>query len=149
MIDTGLSHIALVVRDLDVSIRFYEDYAAMRVIHRRPGKGDISAVAWMSDFTRPFALVLVESTVLKDTALGPFRHIGVACRDKAEIDRLAQKASAAGILRSAPQDSGPPVGYWTTFADPDGNTLELSFGQQIAFTIDDAERLARQSRPEG
>jgi hypothetical protein len=26
------------------------------------------------------------------------------------------------------------VGYWTYISDPDGNTLELSYGQQIRFT---------------
>ncbi|RYG81538.1 MAG: VOC family protein, partial [Alphaproteobacteria bacterium] len=35
MTDTGLSHIAFVVKDLEASIRFYERYAAMAVIHRR------------------------------------------------------------------------------------------------------------------
>ena len=48
MIDVGLTHIALTVTDLDVSIAFYAKYAGMEVVHRRSG------VAWLSDRTRPF-----------------------------------------------------------------------------------------------
>lgn len=141
MTDTGLSHIAFVVKDLEASIRFYERYAAMAVIHRREAGGPIRAVAWLTDFSRPFALVLVESEVLDDTPLGPFGHLGVACARREDVDRLAQQAEREGILRKAPADSGPPVGYWAYIADPDGNTLELSHGQAIAFTIEDARRL--------
>ncbi|QKJ17075.1 glyoxalase/bleomycin resistance/dioxygenase family protein [Yersinia kristensenii] len=32
-------------------------------------------------------------------------------------------------------DSGEPVGYWAYFADPEGNTLEVSFGQRIELTV--------------
>lgn len=141
MNDTGLSHIAFVVKDLEASIRFYEHYAGMTVIHRREAGGAIRAVAWLTDFLRPFALVLVESEALDDTPLGPFGHLGVACASREDVDRLAQQAEQEGILRKAPTDSGPPVGYWTYIADPDGNTLELSYGQAIAFTIEDARRL--------
>ncbi|MFN3877814.1 MAG: VOC family protein [Brevundimonas sp.] len=141
MSDNGFSHIALVVKDLDASVSFYRCYAAMTVIHRREAGGPVRAVAWLSDFTRDFALVLVESAVLEDTPLGPFGHLGVACASRSEVDRLAKQAQQEGILRKAPTDSGPPVGYWTYIADPDGNTLELSHGQTIAFTVKDAQRL--------
>jgi len=35
------------------------------------------------------------------------------------------------------------VGYWAFIADPDGNNLELSFGQEIGVTV--ARRKARRS----
>lgn len=43
-------------------------------------------VAWLSDRTRPFATVLVQSDDPADTPLGPFGHLGVACATRAEID---------------------------------------------------------------
>ncbi|WP_198148427.1 VOC family protein [Elstera litoralis] len=92
--------------------------------------------------TRPFVIVLVESPNTRDTPLGPFGHLGVACPSRAEVDRLAGMAEAAGCLRRAPKDSGPPVGYWAMLADPDGNTLELAHGQHVAFTVEEAERFA-------
>lgn len=132
--DLGFSHVALVVRDLDRSIKFYETFSDLHVVHRRAAGGDIEEVAWMADGLRPFALVLVASTRLHDTSLGPFGHLGIACARPDDIFQRAAEAEAQGILRSAPRDDGPPVGLWTYIADPDGNTLELSFGQEIAFT---------------
>ena len=31
--------------------------------------------------------------------------------------------------------AGPPVGYWAFLRDPDGHTLEVSFGQQVGLTV--------------
>ncbi|SMH29025.1 VOC family protein [Azospirillum agricola] len=137
--DLGLSHVALLVRDLDSSIAFYQEFADLRVVHRRTAGGDVKEVAWMADGVRPFALVLVASTRLTDTPLGPFGHLGVACATREDVLNRAAEAGCRGILRSAPRDSGPPVGLWTYIADPDGNTLELSFGQEIAFTVKEAD----------
>jgi catechol 2,3-dioxygenase-like lactoylglutathione lyase family enzyme len=37
-IDLGLTHVALPVTDIDLSIQFYSAYAQMQVIHRRIDK---------------------------------------------------------------------------------------------------------------
>jgi catechol 2,3-dioxygenase-like lactoylglutathione lyase family enzyme len=134
--DIGFSHIALQVRDIERSIDFYQRYAGMQVIHERaPGIAKAQKVAWLSDLTRPFALVLVQSQTTVDTPLGPFGHIGVACDSKEEIDARVAQAECEGVLRRPAQQSAAPVGYWAFFADPDGNTLELSYGQQIGLEI--------------
>lgn len=134
--DTGFSHLALQVRDLDASIDFYQRYAGMELIHyREPAIVEAQKVAWLSDLTRPFALVLVQPAQQEDTPLGPFGHIGVACATREEIDVKVAQAQQEGILRRAAQQSAAPVGYWAFFADPDGNTLELSYGQQIGMEI--------------
>lgn len=131
-IDVGFTHVAFVVRDLDKSIDFYLRYAGMKAIHRRePGVADARKVAWLSDHTRPFALVLVQADNVTDTPLGNFGHIGVACASREEIDRKIQMARTEGVLRKEPEHAGDPVGYYVFFADPDGNTLELSFGQRV------------------
>ena len=141
MSDLGLTHIAFVVKDIEKSIAFYAKYAAMRVVHRR-GEG-ASQVAWITDHTRPFVIVLVQSQdAAAESPLGPFGHLGVAVSSREELDKLAQEARDEGILVREPTDSGPPVGYWTFIADPDGNMLELSFGQAVAFT----EQSARERR---
>jgi len=133
MSDLGLTHVAFAVADLERSVRFYQRYAAMQIVHRR---GDAtSEVAWLSDLTRPFVIVLAQLPGAKDTPLGPFGHLGVACASRAEVDRLAALAAEDGVLRSGPTDSGPPVGYWAMIADPDGNTLEVAWGQEVAFTV--------------
>jgi catechol 2,3-dioxygenase-like lactoylglutathione lyase family enzyme len=136
MTDIGLTHVAFSVRSLDASIAFYEKYARMVCVHSR-ARENIRA-AWLTDHTRPFVIVLVEGPDPHDTPLGPFGHLGVACASRAEVDRLCAVARADGILRKEATDSGPPVGYWAFIADPDGNTLEVSHGQEIGLTVAEA-----------
>ena len=54
------------------------------------------------------------------------------------MDRLVKLAEADDRLADGPTDSGPPVGYWAYIRDPDGNTLEVAYGQEVAFTVDAA-----------
>ncbi|MBU4681423.1 VOC family protein [Cedecea davisae] len=131
-IDVGFTHVAFMVKDLDKSIDFYLRYTAMNVIHQRePDLPDARKVAWLSDRTRPFALVLVQADNPTDTPLGGFGHLGVACATREEIDQKTEMARAEGVLRREPEQLGDPVGYFVFFADPDGNTLELSYGQRV------------------
>jgi len=131
--DVGLTHVALPVTDLERSAAFYADYANMRVVHRRP------QVVWLGDGTRPFVIVLIEAEEVRDP-LKPFAHLGVGCATREEVDQLCEKARSAGILIGGPTESGPPVGYWAFVRDPDGHTLELSFGQEVGLTTEQARR---------
>ena len=134
-IDVGFTHVAFMVRDLEKSLAFYRRYAGMDVIHsREPDLPTARKVAWLTDHTRPFALVLVQADTLTDTPLGHFGHLGIACATREEIDRKTAMAAKEGVLRKAPEDLGDPVGYNVFFADPDGNTLELSYGQRVGIT---------------
>lgn len=141
MADLGLTHVALSVRDLDASTAFYEKYARMIVIDRR-SQDDEVRVAWLTDYTRPFIIVLIETRNPNDTPLGPLGHLGVACESRAEVDRLCTAAHEAGILRKGPVDNGPPIGYTAFLADPDGNSLELSFGQEVGRRVTHAREAA-------
>lgn len=134
MPDLGLTHIALTTRDLDASIAFYTKYARMAVVHRRIPREGVRA-AWLSDHTRPFVIVLVEAAGQQDKPLGPFGHLGVACASREEIDQLYAEASREGRPTRTPIDFGDPVGYTTRIADPDGHSLELSFGQEVGLAV--------------
>ena len=136
MPDVGLTHIALTVTDVDRAIAFYAKYAGMHVVHRRVDGENDRTVAWISDGTRPFAIVLIAATPVH-AVLSPLTHLGVACADRAELDRLCEEARREGVLVSGPADSGPPVGYWAFLRDPDGHTLELSFGQEVERTVEE------------
>jgi catechol 2,3-dioxygenase-like lactoylglutathione lyase family enzyme len=137
--DVGATHIALTVSDLDASIAFYARYAAMKVVHQRK---DTTRVAWISDLTRPFVLVLIE-TPRVEFRLAGFNHIGVGCASRDEVDRLCADAREAGCLALGPIDSGYPIGYWAFLRDPDGHQLEISFGQEVGIAVDHAKEKSR------
>lgn len=134
-IDLGATHVALTVTDLDASVAFYARYTGMRVVHERDEQG--SRVAWISDLTRPFVLVLMQAERVEHRLAG-FCHIGVGCASRAEVDSLAELARSEGRLALGPTDSGGPIGYWVFLRDPDGHQLELSYGQQIGLTVEHA-----------
>lgn len=134
MNDIGLTHIALQVANIERSVAFYAKYAGMQVVHERSDATTGHRVAWLSDRTRPFVVVLIESGAV-GTVLAPIAHLGVGCASRADIDRLAALARAEGALHSGPEDWGYPVGYWVFLRDPDGHTLELSFGQEVGLAV--------------
>ena len=63
-VDHGITHVALPVTDLSASLDFYGRYARMQVVHRRTDADSGTSVAWISDLTRPFVLVLIEAPAL-------------------------------------------------------------------------------------
>jgi catechol 2,3-dioxygenase-like lactoylglutathione lyase family enzyme len=135
MIDIGLTHIALPVTDVERSMKFYSTYAGMQVVHRRIDAEAGVAVVWLSDRTRPFVIVLIQTSSV-DSVLSPLAHLGVGCKSREFMDVLCEKAKQEGVLLQEPKDSGYPVGYWAFLQDPDGHTLELSYGQEIGLTLE-------------
>jgi catechol 2,3-dioxygenase-like lactoylglutathione lyase family enzyme len=131
--DRGLTHVALPVADTARSVGFYERFADMTVVHRRVDQSTGASVVWLSDLTRPFVIVLIETTV--SHRLGGYAHLGVGCASRAEVDARCAVASRDGREVLGPFDDGPPVGYWSIIVDPDGHNLELSHGQEVAFTV--------------
>jgi catechol 2,3-dioxygenase-like lactoylglutathione lyase family enzyme len=138
MSDLGLTHVALPVKNLEASVAFSAKYARMPVVHRRTDRTTGAEVAWLSDRTRPFVIVLITVPQV-NTPLVPLAHLGVGCATRDEVDRLCAQAEDEGCLLSAPQDFGYPVGYWAFLADPDGHTLEVSFGQEVALIVQPPE----------
>jgi hypothetical protein len=69
-----------------------------------------------------------------------FAHLGVGCSSREKVDELCERAREEGVLERAPADLGPPVGYFGLILDPDGNSLEVSFGQEVGFTVAESAR---------
>ena len=135
MPDVGLTHVALPVRDPQKSVAFYRKYAGMEVVHRRVDADEGIEVVWLSDRTRPFAIVLLQSDEVAHP-LRPNGHLGVGCASRDDVDRLCRLAEGDGALLMGPKDSGYPVGYWALLKDPDGHTLEIAFGQEVGLTVE-------------
>ena len=135
MSDLGLTHVALTVRDAHASCAFYERYASMKVVHERADHSSGRRVVWISDGTRPFVVVLIEVESVEHRLDG-WNHLGVGLDSREAVDRLCSLAKSEGRLRSAPIDSGYPVGYWGMIADPDGHNLEVAFGQEVGLAVE-------------
>jgi catechol 2,3-dioxygenase-like lactoylglutathione lyase family enzyme len=99
MPDVRLTHVALSVRKLEESIAFYARYARMKVVHQRAQEG--IRVAWMTDNTRPFIIVLAEMPEQRDSPLAPFGHIG--------IDARAAPRLTVCAIRRGPRDGSSQV----------------------------------------
>lgn len=137
MIDFELTHLALWATDLDASVAFYREFASMSVAaERREPSG--TRVAWIADEHQRVILALLSPRRLPwrkrlgisfARRFGPPSHIGVECASRDRIVDLCDRARARGILRKAPSDRGGEAGFVGIIADPDGNDLELSFGQ--------------------
>ena len=130
--DLGFTHIALKCSDLDRTAAFYRRYAAMQTVHSRAEEG--VRVAWLADGTRPFCIVFLEDGAV-GAPLGPFAHLGVAVESREKVDCLIALAESDGVTVKGPFDYPPPVGYGAFLLDPDGHTLEISYGQTVAYTV--------------
>ncbi|MCC7263382.1 MAG: VOC family protein [Candidatus Latescibacteria bacterium] len=133
-LDQGFTHIAIPVSNIDASLAFYRKYAQMRPVHRRegaPGK----EVAWITDGTRPFVIVLIGGNEVPHPFSWP-AHIGIAVSSREEVDRLAAEAKREGCLEGGPEQRSEVVGYIAWLHDPDGHTVEVSYGQKVAFTVE-------------
>ena len=60
----------------------------------------------------------------------------MGCKSREDLDVLCARAKEEGVLIQPQQDSGYPIGYWAFLRDPDGHTLELSYGQEIGLTVE-------------
>ena len=135
MADLGLTHVALPVTSIEASVAFYAKYAGMTVVHRRTDPTAGNTVVWLSDGTRPFVIVLIETPEVRNP-LVPIAHLGVGCASRAEVDRRVEQAKAEGHATYGPIDAPDPVGYFALVSDPDQHTLELSHGQEIGLAVE-------------
>lgn len=129
------THIALPVADVERSLSWYREFTPLvPVATFEDGTG---RTVWLSNdgqVVDPFVLVLVtfhDDRGKRQAHLAPFAHIGIEVPRRADVDRVAELARAAGCLRMEPADIPYPVGYVCMISDPDGNNLEFSHGQHV------------------
>jgi catechol 2,3-dioxygenase-like lactoylglutathione lyase family enzyme len=136
-----LTHLALHVADLDKSIHFYRDFVGMRLMHQRDDVETNQRTAWLTtygpDQAVDFAIVLLcgDPTLFggagPQAPVGPVSHLGFAMKSRAEVDAMAEKAEAFGVLVKPPMYINKVVNYICFAADPDGHSVEFSHGQDF------------------
>lgn len=126
------THVAMQVRDLDVSIRFYQRFCGLRVVHERAPAGG-ARVVWLAEDGRESEMifVLLAGGHGREPAADDYGHLGFACASREEVDRIAEEGRTTGCLIWEPRDEPYPVGYYCGLKDPDGNFIEFSYGQPL------------------
>ena len=125
-----LTHVALRVKDLARSQAFYARYARLLVCHEREDHG--TRVVWLAERAEDPAFVFVLIPMPHtETERPAVHHFGFSLASRDEVDEIARRARADGLLREGPTDAGPVVGYFCIVEDPDCNWVEFSFGQPI------------------
>lgn len=126
-----IAHVALWTTDIDAQARFWTTWfgaqaGELYVSKNRPG--------FTSRFLRLQDGPTLELMSLPGLAVAPddkehpgWAHIALDVGDKNQVDALAQRAKAAGILRSGPRMTGDGF-YEAVLADPDGNLVEITAG---------------------
>jgi catechol 2,3-dioxygenase-like lactoylglutathione lyase family enzyme len=126
-----LTHVALWTRNMDRAVDFYRRYCQLEVVHER-GRGKSTRVVWVGETRRRprFVIVLIEGEYQRRAAAS-LAHFGFSCASREDVDARARLAREEGVLESEPRHAGPIVGYYCIVNDPDGNSVEFSYGQTI------------------
>tara|TARA_B100000929_G_C15232860_1_gene326955 strand:- start:133 stop:525 length:393 start_codon:yes stop_codon:yes gene_type:complete len=126
-----LTHLALPCHDLDATIEWYQRYTPLREIHHR--QDSEGAVAWLSSEDHGMVLVFIQKNDADEPLpiLGPLAHLGVSLDSTDQVDLIAERGNQDGCLAWEPKLEPDPVGYICALADPDGNLVEFSYGQEL------------------
>jgi glyoxylase I family protein len=117
----GINHIALTVRDLDVSERFYCDLLGFMLIL------DVGYGRICIHRASGFSIALLRPDGADDERFSPLNtgldHIGLAAESRDELVEWERRLQDAQVAYSPIQDM--PLGHHLNFTDPDGIALEL------------------------
>lgn len=121
---SGIDHIALTVRDLTVSVAFYEsvlgaeqmgtmaDGAFKRCVLALPGSTHLGLTQHDTSGAHDF-----------DPTSPGLDHLGFACASREHLSEWAHHLEALGVSHSGVQDAD--YGSALSFRDPDGIALEI------------------------
>lgn len=119
----------IAVSDFTSTIDFYTSFCGFSVIRDRRKEG--GGTVWLGPKPEEGELPLFLLVVSQGSVEFKLDHLGCQCDSREEVESIAKKADALGILVYPPTDSGGSVGYWTMIRDPDGHLVEFTFGQPI------------------
>lgn len=126
-----LTHIALLVSDVDRTADFYIKYCGLKVIQRRADPNTGCRNIWLGK-DQDFVIVAFESEKKPVQSISkPISHIGFSLESREKIDEVAATAKQEGLLKYGPVYFDSTVGYICEVLDPDSNSIEFSFGQDL------------------
>ena len=126
-----LTHVALLVNDVDNTADFYIKYCGLKVIARRLDPNTGYRVIWLGEDLK-FVIVAFEGEKKPmQSIVKPLSHLGFALKSKDEVDKISEIAKEEGLLNYGPVYIDADVGYICEILDPDRNSVEFSFGQKL------------------
>lgn len=129
---SNLTHIALLVSDVDRTADFYIKYCGLKVIERRLDPKTGFRVIWLGQDIKNFVIVAFEGENKPIQSITkPLSHLGFSVKSKEEVNQIAEIAHKDGLLNYGPVYFDSDVGYICEVLDPDLNSVEFSFGQKL------------------
>ncbi len=114
----GLTHLSLIVKDMNRTLRFYEEVFDMQVIYR-----EASFIQLNTPGTHD-AIVFVENKEFEMGNTGGINHFGFRIKDPKDFDAVVKKVIKAGGIITEVGEFSP--GYPKLFfKDPDGYEVEV------------------------
>jgi catechol 2,3-dioxygenase-like lactoylglutathione lyase family enzyme len=124
---TGFHHLALTVRDLEVSASWYEGLFDLDAVMDEPGDERRAKVYRLQG--TDVMLGLTEHRSNDGSVFRPDRtgldHAAFGVATRADVDAWVERLDAAGIVHSGRIDI--PVGAILNFPDPDGIQLSIFY----------------------
>jgi glyoxylase I family protein len=121
-----LAHVALTVRDLSVSVPWYEALLQAKPALDEDADPDFHHTVYLIGNGNLLGLHQHE-TPAPDERFSEFRvgldHVSFGCADRAELERWARRLDELGIEHGGIKDAG--YGSGVSFRDPDGIALEF------------------------
>jgi glyoxylase I family protein len=129
MADNGfptITHVALTVRDLSVSVPWYEALLDAKPVLDEDTDPDFHHTVYLLGGTTLLGLHQ-HAAPAPEERFSEFRvgldHVAFACADRAELERWTQRLDELGIAHGGIKDAS--YGSGVSFRDPDGIALEL------------------------
>ncbi len=126
-----LTHIALHVSALDDCVRFYERYCNLKMTDDQVRGGRRVVLIAEPGRESEFVIQLIGGGEDRPAAPQNESHLGFAVESREAVDEAIAKGREDGILIWEPEDSPFPMGYFCALRDPNGNTVEISYGHLI------------------
>jgi catechol 2,3-dioxygenase-like lactoylglutathione lyase family enzyme len=125
-----LTHLALHVEDLNACISFYERYCGLKVIDDQE-RNSMRSVCMSAPGGEGIVIQMMSGGKDQQAAPDSNRHFGFTLDSREAVDEIAARGKEEGILIWPPEEGPFPVGYLCGLNDPNGNTVEFSYGHLI------------------
>ena len=121
-----LTHVAVTVRDLSVSVAWYEALLAAKPVLDEDTDPDFHHTVYLLGNNTLFGLHQHDRPA-PDERFSEFRvgldHVAFGCADRAELEKWARRLDELGVAHGPIKDAG--YGSGLSFRDPDGIALEF------------------------